>query len=57
MKRNLIFSLFILLGLLLARSLLLAEEPAAANVLVITAESGPQALIEAVEQATPATCH
>jgi nitrous oxidase accessory protein len=51
MKRYLIFSLFILLGLLFSPAVLLADGPTASNVLVITAESGPQALIEAVEQA------
>jgi nitrous oxidase accessory protein len=56
MKRYLVFSLFILLGLLFSPVSLLAarpaaDGPAAPNVLVITAESGPQALIEAVEQA------
>ena len=51
MKRQLIFSLFILLGLLFSPSSLLADGPSASNVLVITAESGPQALLEAVEQA------
>jgi nitrous oxidase accessory protein len=56
MKRFLFFSLLILLGLLFSPAALLADGPSAdgpsaSNVLVITAESGPQALIEAVEQA------